>query len=618
MSYGINAKPNIPNTGAVSTTTVNTQASAPINVPVGQGSSVDNSQVSVNQNNNQSQPQTKRSRQQLLDSLKFLQNYGITQEEGVEILCAMGFNSSEQTLLNLEQKDLNNQIKIIMDTITALQEDKIEVNKENLAKHASRYASQINCGWDSVASFRKANKRNDDSLLERLKNAFGKDYSNASEEELVKAVERYCLEISNTDITDFSKLLYNSSDKEIQILYKSIHHFERDDRLKGIVAAIKSCSTAEAQSKLVSNYEDNKRIMTAIDKNGNSMSQEQMTELSAGLASYRKQEDAIEYNKETVKDIKEFFAQKDIQEKIKKILVKYENKEALTQEEQELLNLYNSIIAEPTGQFIGYSNSNVLSKDEKFSVISDLNKGIYETPVYRKVMQSVNEYVKTHQNALAMSPDDFVKLMDEVTSGNYTTVVNDVANGTVTELAQPQEPRSSANNASSTEVVTQPDFGVERREAPANTKTNVGDLYQEQTQNTDTPQSPNVNTTPVLPTTPKDIASVIRNGGVKAFCDFAKNNGAFQAVLDFYNNLPDITNNAVKSYAQKMYDMLNPARQEMVLKSVNSTSGFNELLAQTSDDVVLRLDTNFNSFYTNEQIEKAKEKAQEKQQIGLG
>ena len=619
MSYGINAKPNIPNTGAVSTTTVNTQASAPINVPVGQGSSVDNSQVSVNQNNNQSQPQTKRSRQQLLDSLKFLQNYGITQEEGVEILCAMGFNSSEQTLLNLEQKDLNNQIKIIMDTITALQEDKIEVNKENLAKHASRYASQINCGWDSVASFRKANKRNDDSLLERLKNAFGKDYSNASEEELVKAVERYCLEISNTDITDFSKLLYNSSDKEIQILYKAIPYFDCNDRLKGIVAAIKSCSTAEAQSKLVSNYEDNKRIMTAIDKNGNSMSQEQMTELSAGLASYRKQEDAIEYNKETVKDIKEFFAQKDIQEKIKKILVKYENKEALTQEEQELLNLYNSIIAEPTGQFIGYSNSNVLSKDEKFSVISDLNKGIYETPVYRKIMQSVNEYVKTHQNALAMSPDDFVKLMDEVTSGNYTTVVNDVANGTVTELTQPQEANSSATNASSTEVVTQPDFGVERREVPVNTKTSVTELYQEQTPIVNTHRTSNVEDTPVLSTTKQDIVSITRAGGIKAFCNFVKNNGASQAVVEVYNNFNKI-NQAVKSYAEKMYNMLNHSRQELVLRSVasSSVSGFNELLAQTSDQVVLNLGDNFTSFYTKQQVEKAKEKAQEKQQIGLG
>lgn len=614
MSYGINAKPNIPNTGAVSTTKVNTQASASTNnVPVGQGSGVENTNTNYNTNNSaQSQPQTIRSKQQLLDSLKFLQNYGITQEEGIQILCAMGFNTNETTLLNLDQKAFNGQIKILMDTITALKEDKIEITKENLAKHASRYASQINCGWDSVASFRKANKRNDDSLLERLKNAFGKDYSNASEEELVKAVERYCLEISNTDITDFSKLLYNSSDKEIQILYKSIHHFEMDDRLKGIVAAIKSCSTAEAQSKLVSNYEDNKRIMTAIDKNGNSMSQEQMTELSAGLASYRKHNDAIEYNKETIKDIKEFFAQKDIQEKIDNILRKDKNKEPLTQEEQELLNLYNSIIAEPTGQFIGYSNSNVLSKDEKSSIVSDLNKGIYETPVYRKVMQGVNEYVKTHQNALAMSEDDFVKLMDEVTSGNYTTVVKDVANGTVTELAQPQEPRSSATNASSTEVVTQPDFGVERREAPANTKVNIAELYQEQPQVANIPSSPNVGTTPILPT---DIESVARTGSTKFIRNYLQNNKnttkAVISLLNMSNLLP-----SVEKLAFDTFDKWNDAKKVLLCNYIKNNNNKIEAANMITSLSALE-DVKCNSFYVKSEIDKMINDKKEKIQHGL-
>ena len=193
MVLDINVKQNILNANAGATSTVTgAQTTAPINVPVGQGGSVENTNTNFNVNNDsQTQPQTVRSKQQLLDSLKFLQNYGITQEEGIEILCAMGFNCNELALLNLDQKDLNNQIKIIMDTITALKEDKIEITKENLAKHASKYASQINCGWDSVASFRKANKRNNESLLERLKTAFGKDYSNATDEELIEAVKKY-------------------------------------------------------------------------------------------------------------------------------------------------------------------------------------------------------------------------------------------------------------------------------------------------------------------------------------------------------------------------------------------------------------------------------------------
>ena len=620
MVLDINVKQNILNANAGATSTVTgTQANAPINVPVGQGGSVENTNTNFNVNSDsQTQPQTVRSKQQLLDSLKFLQNYGITQEEGIEILCAMGFNCNELALLNLDQKDLNNQIKIIMDTITALKEDKIEITKENLAKHASKYASQINCGWDSVASFRKANKRNDESLLERLKTAFGKDYSNATDEELIEAVKKYCLEISNTDITDFSKLLYNSSDKEIQILYKSIYHFEIDDRLKGIVAAIKSCSSAEAQSKLVSNYEDNKRIMTAIDKNGNSMSQEQMTVLSAGLASYRKHNDAIEYNKETVKDIKEFFAQKGIQEKIDNILKKYNNKEALTQEEQELLNLYNSVIAEPSGQFIGYSNSKVLTKDEKYSIISDLNKGVYETPAYRNIIKNVNEYIEKNPEALAMSKDDFTKLMDEVTSGNYTTVTNDVANNTVTELAKPSEPKSTSSTTTTTTV--QGDLGINRKEAPQTTDTSVKDLYKNQAVADNTKvdnTNARISQTPVLMAPKEDLVATVRTNGVEGFNKYVKDNGVLKTVVEIYSNLGDITNNGVLSYALKIYKALNPNRQEDVLRSVESSEGFNELLAQTSDQVVLNLKDNFKSFYTNKLVDDAKEKVQEKMNHGL-
>ena len=65
--------------------------------------------------------------------------------------------------------------------------------------------------------------------------------------------------------------------------------------------------------------------------------------------------------------------------------------------------------------------------------------------------------------------------------------------------------------------------------------------------------------------------------------------------------------------------MLNPDRKELVLRNVasSSTSGFNELLAQTPDQVILNLGDNFTSFYTKQQVEKAKEKAQEKIQHGL-
>ena len=63
--------------------------------------------------------------------------------------------------------------------------------------------------------------------------------------------------------------------------------------------------------------------------------------------------------------------------------------------------------------------------------------------------------------------------------------------------------------------------------------------------------------------------------------------------------------------------MLNADRQEEVLRSIKSAGGFNELLAQTSDQVILKLDTNFNSFYTKQQVEEAQKKAQQRMPHGL-
>ena len=244
MSLDALKQPNITVMGSNSTLEAGATnaTSTNVNVPVGQGAEPEAPVDVLNTNNNTStQAQTVRSKQQLLDSLKFLQNYGITQEEGIEILCTMGFNCNEQTLLNLDQKSLNNQIKIIMDTITALQEDKIEVNKENLKYHAGKYAAQINCGYDSVASFRS---KSHESLTDKLKRAYGNKFLTGNPEDLVKGIEAYYTEIDGaTDITDFSKLLYYSSDEEIIALYNAIPYLEKNDKLKGLVVAIKSCST---------------------------------------------------------------------------------------------------------------------------------------------------------------------------------------------------------------------------------------------------------------------------------------------------------------------------------------------------------------------------------------
>ena len=614
MVLEVQKKLNIPASGSVLVSKAQ-DSTAVVTVPVGQEVTSETSGTSFNakaETKTEGQNTSKRNKQQLLDSLKFLQQYGITQDEGIEILCAMGFNCNEQTLLNLEQKELNKQIKIMSDTIVALNEDGIEINKENLKIHASKYASQINCGWDSVKSFRDRNKANSDSLLERLKNAFGKDYSNATDEELINAVKQYCLEISNTDITDFSKLLYNSSDKEIEILYKAIPYFSTDERLSGIVAAIKSCSSKEAQSRIVSDYETNKSIMTTIDKDGNSMSKEDMEKMSAGLASYRTFEDATEYTEKTIQDTKAFLEKEDIQEKIKQILAKLDNNEKLTEEEQKLLNEYNQILAEPTGQFIGYSNSDVLSKTEKVAVTTDLNDKLYETAIYRGVLQNVVNYSNEHPESLSISKDEFDKLMDLVTSGNYTIVTNDNLNNTTTELIKPFS-ITDTNEVTSNPSLSQGGFGYNSRElAGVNPESRVAELY----------MTKSIEQTPVMPATIDDIENNtevkssknilnVAKGHIAEFYSYISDNGVYKTVAEVYKNFSDIRNQVVISTAKKFYSMLTPDFQERILRNVTSSDAFSELLKVTNDEVVLNIKGNFSNSYKNQLLEKTQEKVKE-------
>lgn len=582
-------------------------------IPIGQSKNPENSQGPLNSNNisnTNTQNQNLRSKKQLLDSLKFLQQYGITEEQGIEILCAMGFNCNEKNLLNMNQKDFNKQIKIIQDTLVALQEDGIEVNKENLAKHASKYASQINCGWKSVSSFRE-NKYHE-SITDKLRKAYGDKFITGNKEDLVKGVEAYYSEIKGaTQISDFSKLLYYSTDEEIEILYNAIPYLEKNDKLKGVVAALKSCSTPEMQSKIASNYEVNEKIMTSVDKNGEFLSREEMQELSTGLATYRNFKDAMEYNKKTEEDYKEFFAQKDIKQTIDAIIKKSNNNEPLTEEEQELLNKYNQIIAEPAGQFVGYGNSNILSSSEKSSVLTELNDIVYDYPVYREVMTEVINYTQKHPETLSMSSEEFAELMESVTNGNYTTITNDIQNGTYSELAAPSVPSTSNNSYTNIENNTPPtnntipsnNFGVQNEIldniSPHERTVSVQELYN----------------TPYENDTKKDKTDSIlysKELNMTKFLEYIHDKGVFNTVYEIYSNISNVTNQFIINSGKKLYKILPPDLQEKILRNVNSSDSFVDLLKETNDIVVLELKPNFSNSNKNKILEEAQREAKER------
>jgi len=637
---------NIPNAGVTSAPTAGAQASAPINVPVGQGSGVENTNTNYNTNNSaQSQPQTKRTAKELYNAVApKLAQYGINLSEAETLaLLERVAGCKQEILLNLENTEIQKHLQCLEAALKKLGKNGAEIDINALGELANDYNIAIHTGW-TIEGFEKAQSKGQESLKERLERVYpGKSMEEALElyftayfdsviadkiknAKTPEEKEQIIKQEKLRQLQDFGKLLANSSDEEMAYFKEAIKSLYANNKIKGFDALMKSLDSQEARTELADSCSPEyiEEIALTQDRFGDCSGSDEIAGITNIIAREQSLEGRNEFHKDFNEKAVEFFEEN--KETIKVINEKIKNGEELTPEEQELRNkIINYYQAVTEGEFTGTASNLNLNNDERKNLLLTINNDTYsinenyDNSFYREVMQNINEYVEAHPETLAMSEDDFVKLMDEVTSGNYTTVVNDVANGTVTELVQPQEPKSSATKASSTEVVTQPNFGVERREAPINTKTGVGDLYQEQTPIVNTPSTSNVGTTPILPTSKQDIVSITRTGGVKALCDFAQSNGAFKTVVEVYNNLSDITNQAVISYAQKMYNMLNHNRQEFVLRSVasSSASGFNELLAQTSDQVVLNLGDNFTSFYTKQQVEQAKEKAQEKIQHGL-
>ena len=646
MVLDINVKQNILNANAGATSTVTgTQANAPINVPVGQGGSVENTNTNFNVNSDsQTQPQTKRTAKELYNAVSpKLAQYGISLSEADTLaLLERIAGCKQEILLNLENSEIQKHMECLEAALKNLGKNGAEIDINALGELANDYNIAIHTGW-TIEGFEKAQKGSKESLKERLERVCpGKSMEEALElyftsyfdsviankiknAKTPEEKEEIIREEKLRQLQDFGKLLANSSDEEMAYFKEAIKSLYANNKIKGFDALVKSLDSQEARTQLTDSIDSDyiEEIASRKYAFGETSNNEEISAITSIIAREQSLEGRNKFHKEFNEKAIAFFEEnKDV---IKVINEKIKNGEELTPEEQELRNkIVNYFQAVTEGEFTGTASNLNINLDDKKNLLLAINKDAfsinenYDNSFYREVMKNVNEYIEKNPEALAMSKDDFTKLMDEVTSGNYTTVANDVANNTVTELAKPSEPKATSSTTTTNTI--QGDLGINRKEAPQTTNKSVKDLYKEQavTDNTKVDnKNARISQTPVLMAPKEDLVATVRTNGVEGFNKYVKDNGVLKTVVEIYSNLGDITNNGVLTYALKMYNALNPNRQEDVLRSVESSEGFNELLAQTSDQVVLNLKDNFKSFYTNKLVDDAKEKAQEKMNHGL-
>ena len=163
------------------------------------------------------------------------------------------------------------------------------------------------------------------------------------------------------------------------------------------------------------------------------MSLEDSTKLDALFYQHASKEGAEKDIKSYQEDLKQFSDQEDIKEIIKNIENKIINEEALTSEEKEIYSEYKSLVSNGSGQFIGISRNEIMTESEKIFITYKANEVIYESPIYREVLENVVNTINSNPEMLSITKEEFTKLLDTATNGNYSIVSKDIENGNSTK-----------------------------------------------------------------------------------------------------------------------------------------------------------------------------------------
>ena len=581
---------------------------------------------------------TKRSAEavkQALDSISI--QTGINTNELLTIVeKSMGKSLSD--LQNVEQKELNSIVKHFNDTIAALKEDKLEVNFENLEKYTRLYNIQVQNGWDSIDSFRKANKKNNESLIARLyRMKTGKKlndaqealelekFKNLSTEQKAQKLEAYFdsyfnelvksgkskEEVDRLQLTDYTKLLYNSSPEEYDMFRDAIEYLVVNNRYKGYDAILNSFDTDAERTKFANEttYEQVEKWNTKADQRGEVASVETAKLNTAAVLEYKDETHLVEYHERAKKDALDFYTEenkaklakitdadiKKIQEKLVKIEEiqaiqrKLEQGEKITAEEQALLENPIELTAEEketlriyaedkhhkgdnAGQVIGITNNKVISAESKEELVTTVNADAYEigekagNDFYREVLTQVVNYVRSLPEE---AQPEFEAFLKETIGENYTKVANDIANGTKTELSAPSaqiktetpvtESRENvAEVADKNTVDTRYNANVDIN--PTKAQTMTAELYA---------NNPAIEPVKEIKEAPQNEAEAVK-GGLKAVKEFIKTTRT--NIIDTALNILDLNNvgETVKSWAFEKIEMLNDSQLANVCNNMKN------------------------------------------------
>ena len=337
-------------------------------------------------------------------------------------------------------------IRQIIDCLKAAIKDSIadgKIDLEKTGKLGNTYFIAVNTGW-TIEGFKKHNNGvKKSSLLERLKETGclknDATLENIKPDELEKALFDFFnktllaplknakstkekASIYKGQLQTFGRLLINTPDEEKAIFKQAIATLAADSRLKGLNVVLASFETTQAKQAWFDGWtgKEIKEAISSKDIEGNVPSDDDSVALVSTLFSGKGEESINETYAEMSGPAKEFF--KENADKLKAIKEKEEKGIELTEEEKELVaerDVYRNLYS---GVTVGTANNTKISETAKKDILGTVNKDAYNLPIYKDVLKQVNEYIEHHPEALNMPKEELVKVLDEVTNGNYTIV----------------------------------------------------------------------------------------------------------------------------------------------------------------------------------------------------
>ena len=354
------------------------------------------------------------------------------------------------------------QLKQVIDCLKAAIKDSVvygKIDLEKAGKLGNTYFIAVNTGW-TIEGFKKHNDSvKKSSLLQRLKETGclknDATLENTKTEELQKALFDFFnktlltplknaksakekASIYKGQLQTFGRLLINTPDEEKAIFKQAIATLAADNRLKGLNAVLASFETPQAKEAWADSWsvEELSQTMGAKDVEGNVPTDRDQTAMVAGIFAEKSEESIKETYSQMSEPAKQFFQENA--DKLKEIKEKEAKGIELTEEEKELVaqrDLYKNLYS---GAMSGTAVNTKVAQENKKEILGTMNKDAYNLPIYREVLKQVNEFVEEHPEALTMPKEELVKLLDEVTNGNYSTV----ATNSNAELKAPVEEKT--------------------------------------------------------------------------------------------------------------------------------------------------------------------------------